>query len=141
MRTPYTSPWGKIDHCQALCPGVYEVDTPRHGGIMAETEVATAIFSQEALRCSFLENGYYCFEEDCDAQVAIRELLDPGLVEAPVNQYFAPGEYETVINNVIQRWHPEYWAARQNKIAEKEDAPQQLHFFSSNQKERQGNSR
>ena len=141
MRTPYTSPWGKIDHCQALCPGVYEVDTPRHGGIMAETEVATAIFSQEALRCSFQENNYYCFEEDCDAQVAIRELLDQGLIEAPVNKYFAPGEYETIINKVVQRWHPEYWAARQNKIAEKEDAPQQLHFFSSNQKERQGNSR
>lgn len=141
MRTPYTSPWGKIDHCQALCPGVYEVDTPRHGGIMAETEVATAIFSQEALRCSFLENGYYCFEEDCDAQVAIRELLDQGLIEAPVNKYFAPGEYETIINKVIQRWHPEYWAARQNKIAEKEDDSQQLYFFAPNQKERQGNSR
>ena len=125
MRTPYWSPWGHIDHCQPLCPGVYEVDTPRHGGIMVEKEFATAILSPEALRCSFLENNYYCFEEDCDAQVAIRELLDQNLVEAPVNKYFAPGEYETVINKVIQLWHPEYWATRQNKIAEIEDASQQ----------------
>lgn len=125
MRTPHWSPWGQIDHCQSLCPGVYEVDTPRHGGIMVEREFATAIFSQEALRYSFLEDDYYCFEEDCDAQVAIRELLDQGLVKTQVNNNFAPGEYETVLNNVIRRWHPEYWAARQNKIAEKEDVSQQ----------------
>ena len=73
---PSYSPWGKVQECETLCPGVYSVSTPVHGGIMVRRYLAEKIFRKEAMGCAFVEGGYLCFEEDCDAQVALRELMD-----------------------------------------------------------------
>ena len=108
---PEMSPWGEIDHCVQLCPGVYEVSTPSHGGVMAQLGAASRIFSAAARR--------YGFEEDCDAAVPIRELLDRGKVTPPVNRYYGPGEYEKAIDRSIQRYQPEYWQARQKRLEQK----------------------
>lgn len=116
---PEMSPWGEIDHCVQLCPGVYEVSTPSHGGVMAQLGAASRIFSAAARRYGFVEGGYLCFEEDCDAAVAIRELLDRGKVTPPVNRYYGPGEYEKAIDRSIQRYQPEYRQARQKRLEQK----------------------
>ena len=115
MRPPY-SPWGEIQHCEELCPGVYQVSTASHGGVMAKLSVASKLFSMAVRQYSFVEGGYLCFEEDCEAPVAIRELMEKGLYKAPVNQYYSPGEYETAIDRSIQRYQPEYWAYRERKL-------------------------
>lgn len=115
MRPPY-SPWGEIQHCEELCPGVYQVSTASHGGVMAKLSVASKLFSTAVRQYSFVEGGYLCFEEDCEAPVAIRELMDKGLCKAPVNQYYGPGEYEAAIDRSIQRYQPEYWAYRERKL-------------------------
>ena len=91
---PLFSPWGEIQHCKVLYPHVYSVDTASHGGIMVNARIASSIFSRDALQCAFREGGYYCFEEDCAATVAIRELMDRNLFTAPVNEYWKPGQYE-----------------------------------------------
>ena len=87
-----------------LCPGVYSVSTPGHGGIMVRRELAEKIFRKEALDCGFTEGAYLCFEEDCDEPVALRELMDKGMYQAPVNERFAPGAYEAVINDSLQTY-------------------------------------
>ena len=115
MRPPY-SPWGEIQHCEELCPGVYQVSTASHGGVMAKLSVASKLFSTAVRQYSFVEGGYLCFEEDCEAPVAIRELMDKGLCKAPVNQYYGPGEYEAAIDRSVQRYQPEYWAYRERKL-------------------------
>ena len=115
MRPPY-SPWGEIQHCEELCSGVYQVSTASHGGVMAKLSVASKLFSTAVRQYSFIEGGYLCFEEDCEAPVAIRELMDKGLYKAPVNQYYGPGEYEAAIDRSIQRYQPEYWAYRERKL-------------------------
>ena len=115
MRPPY-SPWGEIQHCEELCPGVYQVSTASHGGVMAILSVASKLFSMAVRQYSFVEGGYLCFEEDCEAPVAIRELMDKGLCKAPVNQYYGPGEHEAAIDRSIQRYQPEYWAYRERKL-------------------------
>lgn len=115
MRPPY-SPWGEIQHCEELCPGVYQVSTASHGGVMAKLSVASKLFSMAVRQYGFVEGGYLCFEEDCEAPVAIRELMDKGLCKAPVNQYYSPGEYEAAIDRSIQRYQPEYWAYRERKL-------------------------
>lgn len=115
MRPPY-SPWGEIQHCEELCPGVYQVSTASHGGVMAKLSVASKLFSTAVRQYSFVEGGYLCFEEDCEAPVAIRELMDKGLCKAPVNQYYGPGEYEAAIDSSIQLYQPEYWAYRERKL-------------------------
>lgn len=110
---PRYSPWGKVDHCNVLCAGVFSVSTPSHGGIMTDPAIAMRVFSGKALEFCFREGGYVCFEEDCAATVALRELMDRGLYQAPVNEYWKPGEYGAVIDSSIQRWYPDYWAARE----------------------------
>ena len=119
MMEPIYSPWGEIQHCKVLCPHVFSVDTASHGGIMVNARIAGSIFSQDALRCAFREGGYYCFEEDCAATVALRELMDRGLYQAPVNAYWKPGAYEKCVNDSVQRFYPGYWQARERAIADK----------------------
>ena len=111
---PRNSPWGKVDHYKTLCGGVHSVMTESHGGIMMTVDKAEKLLSLEALKCGFIENGYACFEEDCAASVAFRELMDRGLYKAPVNEYWKPGQFEQVIDRSIKQWHPDYWTARES---------------------------
>ena len=77
---------------------------------MVRRELAEKIFRKEAMGCAFVKGGYLCFEEDCDAQVALRELMDKKMIQAPVNERFGPGAYEAVINSSVQIHHPELLA-------------------------------
>lgn len=113
MMEPLYSPWGEIQHREVLAPHVFSVSTASHGGIMVNSRAAKTVFSKEALKCAFQEGGFYCFEEDCAASVAIRELMDRKLYAAPVNEYWKNGEYEKCINDSVQRYYPDYWKARQ----------------------------
>lgn len=109
--TPDYSPWGKVQSCKMLCPGAFEVSTASHGGVMVSRQIVKEILSAEARKCGFREGGYLCYEEDCDAPVALRELMDKDLFKAPVNDHFKPGEYSQVIDRSLRQYHPEYWAA------------------------------
>ena len=95
---------------------MYSVRTASHGGIMAHQEVVDKVLSVAAQKCGFTEGRYLCFEEDCDEQVALRELMDRKLFQAPVNEHFPPGKYESVIDASIQRNHPEYWTFRKTHL-------------------------
>ena len=46
----------------------------------------------------------------------LRELMDKKLYQAPVNQYFGPGEYEKVIDRSLRCYHPEYWKVREKAM-------------------------
>lgn len=113
---PAFSPWGEVQTCKELCHGVYSVSTAGHGGIMVHLDVAEKVFSGAARKCGFTEGRYLCFEEDCDEQVAIRELMDKKLFKAPVNDRFPPGQYEKVIDASIQAYHPDYWNFRKTHL-------------------------
>ncbi|HIT33770.1 MAG TPA: hypothetical protein IAC31_03970 [Candidatus Faecousia intestinigallinarum] len=119
QKAPGYSPWGEVQTCETLCPGAYSVSTAGHGGVMVHRDLADKVFRKEAKECGFAEGVYLCFEEDCDGPVALRELMDKKLYQAPVNQYFRPGEYEAVINRSLQTYHPEYWQAREKDLKEK----------------------
>ena len=107
----YFSPWGKVQTCDTLYPGIYLVTTPSHGGIMVDSTAAFFLTSH-AQKCGFREGGYLCFEEDCCEQVVLRELMDRGLW-APPDRIKDKAAYEQDINDSIQRWHPDYWKARE----------------------------
>ena len=79
-------------------------------------ELAEKIFRKEARNCGFTEGGYLCFEEDCAAAVALRELLDKRLCKAP--EHYTPEEYDNAVNGTIQRFYPEYWKARERAMAQ-----------------------
>jgi len=48
---PNDSPWGSVDFCDELCPGVFLVYTPEHGGTMIARDI------EEFIRKMAL-NGY-----------------------------------------------------------------------------------
>ncbi len=114
---PKLSPWGAVQHCEIMNTGIYSVDTASHGGIMIEAEYAKEILSPEAQKVGFYENGYLNFEEDCDADVAIRELLDKNIWEIP-DKVNDKEKFESNVNNSIKRWNPEYWQSREKRLSE-----------------------
>lgn len=88
LQEPRNSPWGEVQTCRVIADGIYEVSTAGHGGIMILSELASHILSPEALRKGVCEGGYYCYEEDCDACIPLRELYDKGILKQN-NGYFA----------------------------------------------------
>ncbi|MCC2192994.1 MobC family plasmid mobilization relaxosome protein [Gemmiger formicilis] len=75
FHAPKSSPWGEVQNCETLCPGVFLVSTASHGGTMVANEVA-AVLSPAAKKCGFKDKGYICYEEDAQESVVLRELLD-----------------------------------------------------------------
>jgi len=111
---PKQSPWGEVQHCDVICPGVFMVSTAGHGGTMVYKDVA-AILSPAAIKCGFKEGGYICFEEDTQENVALRELLDKGLWEVP-DRVQDKAAFVERINADIHEYNPDYWQSRQNGI-------------------------
>ena len=85
---PKGSPWGEVQTYRYLSKGVFFVSTASHGGVIVLKELADRYFTKEAQACCFPYGNYLCFEEDCDAPVAVRELMDKGIMKAPVNEYY-----------------------------------------------------
>ena len=142
MREPSTSLWDEVQSCRTIANGVYEVSTAGHGGVMISEELAPYILSAAALRKGVRNSGYYCYEEDCDAAIPLRELWDKGILTSQ-NDYFkhfyvrsnrpeavngsvsfnAATEEEKVqhiewwngvIEESLKTWNKEYWTAYEN---------------------------
>ena len=79
---PDFSPWGEIDWCETLIPGMEMVATPSHDGIMVSRE-ASILLSPAARKCGFWAGGCLCFEEDAAENIVLRELLDQKLWQIP----------------------------------------------------------
>lgn len=112
---PEFSPWGEIDWCETLIPGIDMVATPSHGGIMVSREAAV-LLTPAARRCGHWQGGYLCFEEDTEENVVLRELLDQKLWKIP-ERIKDRNAFEESINRSIQNYHPEYWCAREKRLS------------------------
>ncbi len=108
---PKKSPWGKVQTCDTLCPGVFLVSTASHGGTMVAKDIA-AVLSPAAKKCGFKQGGYLCFEEDSQEDVALRELLDKKLWAVP-DRIKDKAAFENNINQSIREYNPDYWRSRQ----------------------------
>lgn len=111
FRPPALSPWGDVQTCDTLCPGVFLVSTASHGGTMVAQEMS-AVLSPAARKCGFKMGGYLCYEEDCDENVVLRELLDKRLWSIP-DRIRDKAAFEENINRSLREYHPEYWRSRQ----------------------------
>ena len=114
FNNPENSPWGKVQTCDALCPGVFLISTASHGGTLVSKEVS-AMLSSSARKCGFKQGGYLCFEEDCQENVVLRELLDKKLWNIP-DRIRDKAAFEENINKSIREYNPEYWRARQTGL-------------------------
>jgi len=120
---PENSPWGEVQTCDLLCPGVYMVSTASHGGTMIARDMA-AVLSPAARKSGMRHNGFLCYEEDSEENIVFRELLDKKLWAIP-DRIRDKAAFEESINNALREYHPDYWRARQTG-REKEHARQAI---------------
>ena len=102
FHAPKSSPWGEVQSCETLCPGVFLVSTASHGGTMVANEVA-AVLSPAAKKCGFKDKGYICYEEDAQESVVLRELLDKKLWNIP-DRIKDKGQFEENLNQSIRQY-------------------------------------
>lgn len=110
--SPKISPWGDVQTCDMLCPGVFLVSTASHGGTMVAKELAAAL-SSAARKCGFQQGGFLCFEEDCQENVVLRELLDKKLWNIP-DRIRDKAAFEENIDKSLREYNPDYWRAREH---------------------------
>ena len=108
---PTNSPWGEVQDCDTLCPGVFLVTTEGHGGTMVIKDMQE-VLSPAARREGQHKGGFLCFEEDTAEAVVMRELLDKKLWSIP-DRIKDKTAFEESINNSLQKYHPEYWRSRE----------------------------
>ena len=110
FRQPDRSPWGEVRDCDTLCPGVFMVMTPGHGGILVSQDIS-AFLSPAARKQGMRSNGYLCYEEDTAEVIVLRELLDKKLWGVP-HWIDNPAAFEEHINKTLREHHPDYWRSR-----------------------------
>jgi hypothetical protein len=73
FKRPTYSPWGKMQTCRRIIPGVYTVTTPGHGGLLVHESVYKKLtpYTQSA---GIPSDEYYGYEEDCDYALIAFEL-------------------------------------------------------------------
>ncbi len=123
--SPEVTPWGETQSCYELNKGIFRVSTASHGGIMIRSDIADKILSPEARKVGFREKGFHCYEEDCDACVPERELLDKGIMQVP--DYYTDGaeRYNEIINDTLKTAYPDYWNKREQAIFNARPAEEQ----------------
>ena len=86
FQSPRLSPWGDVQTSDTLCPGVFMVSTASHGGTMVALDMA-AILSPAARKCGLKMGDYLCFEEDCDENIVLRNILRATILTHRVRPY------------------------------------------------------
>lgn len=74
---PYLSPWGKLMGYKTLCPGVFQVKSAEHSGIMVANEVS-ALLSPYLCKQGERRGGFLCFENET---AVMQELSDKKLLQ------------------------------------------------------------
>ena len=82
FENPKSSPWGDIQSCDVLCPGIFLVSTASYGGTTVAKDL-TAALSPAARKCGMEAGGYLFFEVDCQDSVVLRDLLYNKLCTIP----------------------------------------------------------
>lgn len=120
LRVGCDSPWGEIDNCDEIADGIYSVSTSSHGGIMV-AKTAKDFLSSKAKELSLRFNGYLCYEEDCDINVVVMEMLDHKMLQEGTLFKLSNKDLEGHAIESLQQWYPDYWKYRERKMKNKQD--------------------
>ncbi len=114
LTRPERSPWGKVQECDMLCPGVFLVYADRHGGTMVASEMIP-VLSPAARKYGYRQGAWLCYEGDTEENIVFRELLDKKLWAIP-ERIKDKAAFEENINDTLRRYHPDYWRMRQTGL-------------------------
>jgi hypothetical protein len=116
---PNVTIWGKAENTTEIAPNIYRVDTAGHGGIVMRKHIAERELSEEARRCGLERGDWIYFEEDCQAFVVYRELLDRNAKWNLRDITATRTGFEQHVNENIKSFNPEYWGYRLWRLADK----------------------
>ena len=112
---PITSKWGSVDHATELLPGIWEVSTPSHGGLVLSERRQAAM--PEPLR---LDDGEY--EED-----VLWSLIVLGFeAEFARARRAAAAAFVQLAHDTARNWQPDRYAAFTGKPVATRDSPVRL---------------
>lgn len=111
LAEPKSSPWGEVDYCDVLCPGVFLISATESGGTMVAKDIAE-FMSPAARKQGQPRSGYLCYGEVTEEAIIFRELLDKRLWDIPA-RVRDRAAFEENINQTIRENHPEYWRSRE----------------------------
>lgn len=137
--------WGQPDHQRKLADGIWFFSTPRHGGIIVDTDVWPAILQVREANEVFVradskwkaadEQHFVALEEDCDAAIAEWLFTDAILTQKFQEKYgtypfpFDEWRKQRVenIRRSLEQWNPDVLrvfpeANMGTKLTEKEPA-------------------
>lgn len=99
------TPWGRSDHKQTLINGVVSVDTPSHGGLMIQKDVANKLLTPQAIQKGMSFGDYLCYEEDCDIAIPVYEI-------AEIREQLYKEDAENRLMMSLSLWNADYLIAR-----------------------------
>lgn len=106
LRPPKHSPWGEVQRCETIAPGIHFVETAGHGGISL-----SAAWNREIPEPFRDKGGWY--EEDCDAAIP---------------SFFLPDHFSEVTRErarrSLRRWHWREWEAHFGEEVPPAESPQ-----------------
>src|SRR5699024_6585288 len=88
FHAPRSSPWGEVQSCEVLCPGVFLVSTASHGGTMVANEVAAVLSPADRkstrLNSSHVSTSYavFCSKKKIKDDMTTVELSETNATEA-----------------------------------------------------------
>lgn len=107
--------WGEVDSCEKIADGIYDVQTPSHGGIIFDvhSDFVKEELSDEAWDVAESHHGWLCFEEDTAWSVAMWEIIyNDYELDWEYGPYDAdPGRYEQTLIEMLQAYYPDYATA------------------------------
>ena len=111
---PKSSPWGQVDQCEEIIPGMWSVSTPSHGGIKLSPERAAKVprYFKTWL------GGFTWYEEDCDYAIVFL-VFEQELRQSEsewVHRVLDRGGYK----KTVESYHTEAWKKWQDQHAQVE---------------------
>lgn len=107
---PASSPWGAVQHAVMLAPGIWQVMTAGHGGILLSEDRQAAMPEALAIQgCAY--------EEDCDWALVV--LGFEAVLSS--NGAFSPGEI-LLAHDTVKCWHPDRYTAFTGKAVPENDS-------------------
>jgi len=106
-----SSPWGSIQHIEAVAPGIVWVSTPGHGGIGINKAAAARQLTPEAICRGISWGEHLFFEEDCAWAIVAYELP---AVRAQVfgHAEISEAEQEAYLLGILSQWNRTYLLGR-----------------------------
>lgn len=115
--------WGKPDHQRKLAEGIWVFSTPRHGGIVVDTDVRPDILKVTKKTFVYLREGssygrsdeqhFVALEEDCDACIAEWLYADEIITPKLHKRYITDKPFESwkaerleLIRKSLAHWNP-----------------------------------